>query len=212
MTHDNAYAAFMLDYAAGTLTPAERLAADLHRSLSPRGERHARLAESVGGVLLESEDFAPVAAHASLESELHHSRLPAPTRRPSELATMTSAELMALEWRRDIFGMWVCKLATPMGHLLRLNPGEHAPHHSHGRRDVTLVLRGSYSDEYGHYERGDLAFAEPGMKHTPEAVGEETCICFIATESGKPILGFLGLFGLFNGSERGADRRHKHAS
>lgn len=212
MTHDNAYAAFMLDYASGALSPAERLAAELHRSLSPKGERQARLAESLGGAMLESGGVAPVAALAPLQVEPEAGRPAAARRETPELAMLSSADLMAMDWRRDLFGMWVCKLPTPNTHLLRLNPGEHAPHHSHGRRDVTLVLRGSYSDEYGQYERGDLAFAEPGMKHTPEALGDETCICFIATESGKPILGFLGLFGLFNGAQRGDVRRQKHAS
>ena len=41
--HDNAYAAFMLDHAAGLLPPAERLVADLHRALSPEGGRNAPL-------------------------------------------------------------------------------------------------------------------------------------------------------------------------
>ena len=82
-----------------------------------------------------------------------------------------------------------------MASLLRLDPGETAPAHHHGRRDVTVVLAGTYADEFGQYERGDIAFAEPGMRHKPRAVGDRTCVCLLATESGKPLSGLLGLFG-----------------
>jgi putative transcriptional regulator len=83
----------------------------------------------------------------------------------------------------------------PMASMLRLDPGERAPGHGHGRRDVTVVLCGAYADEFGVYERGDLAFAEPGMKHEPRAIGDEPCVCLLATEAGRPLRGFFGLFG-----------------
>lgn len=41
----NAYAAFMLDHAAGRLPPAESLVADLHRELSPAGRDYAGMPE-----------------------------------------------------------------------------------------------------------------------------------------------------------------------
>ncbi len=63
-------------------------------------------------------------------------------------------------------------------------------------RDITVVLCGSYADEFGVYERGDLAFADPGMRHQPRAVGNAPCVCLIATEVGRPLLGFFGLFGV----------------
>jgi putative transcriptional regulator len=85
----------------------------------------------------------------------------------------------------------------PLANLLRLDPGERAPAHCHGRRDVTVVLTGSFADQFGVYERGDLAFAEPGIRHEPRAVGSEPCVCFLATEPGRPLRGFLGLLQSF---------------
>lgn len=201
MNQANAYAAFMLDYAAGTLSPGERLAADLHRVLSAAGGREARLAEAVGGVLLEAGGGDPAALGVGAEGALGRAEFVSGGQAADDtvrhdFALLTGGELLALDWRRDMFGMMKAGLKTPMAHLLKLEPGKRAPRHAHGRTDVTVVLQGAFTDEYGLYERGDLTFAGPGMRHTPEAVGDETCVCLIATEPGRPIRGFLGLFGI----------------
>jgi putative transcriptional regulator len=190
--HDNAYAAFMLDYAAGVLSPAERLAADLHVALSREGGRTGRMTEAVGGALLEQARperpaFFDAANLGAADSQKAGS---------SSLDTFIRRDLLALRWRRNIFGLKTLPAGIPMASLLRLDPGERAPGHGHGRRDVTVVLHGSFADEFGIYEMGDLAFAEAGMKHQPRAVGDEPCVCLLATERGRPLRGFLGQFGL----------------
>lgn len=189
--HDNAYAAFMLDYAAGALSPAEKLVADLHRALSAKGGENAEVLEAVGGALLERVKPLPAGYFDGSRLELQESLASVSTR----LDPFLKGDLLALKWRRNIFGVSTLPTSTPMASLLRLDPGETVPAHHHGRRDVTVVLIGTYADEYGMYERGDLAFAEPGMKHQPRAVGDRSCVCLLATESGKPISGLLGLLG-----------------
>ena len=188
---DNAYAAFMLDYAAGALSPAEKLAADLHRALSAKGGQNASMLDAVGGALLER-------AKPSRAEYFDASRLGSQASDAAvdpRLDPFLKRDLLALRWRKNIFGVKTLPTGTPMAQLLRLDPDEHAPSHHHGRRDVTVVLAGIYADEFGRYERGDIPFAEPGMKHQPRAVGDETCVCLLATESGKPLSGLLGLFG-----------------
>jgi putative transcriptional regulator len=188
---DNAYAAFMLDHAAGRLSSAEFLVAELHRALSPEGQRLAGMLDCAGGEVLESLPPAEVAAAR-----------PAPVAGEAvgpprdALAPWLERDLLALPWRRSIFGVQELRTDMPMAKLLRLNPGERAPAHSHGRRDVTIVLQGSFADEFGLYNRGDLAFAEPGIRHEPRAVGDAPCVCMIVTESGRPVRGLLGLFGI----------------
>ena len=189
--HDNAYAAFMLDYAAGALSPAETLAADLHRVLSAKGGRNALMLDAVGGALLERTRPLPAEYFDPSRLEAHE----APVHTASRLDPFIRRDLLALKWRKNIFGVKTLPTDTPMASLLLLDPGETVPAHHHGRRDVTVVLIGAYADEYGMFERGDLAFAEPGMKHQPRAVGDKSCVCLLATESGKPISGLLGLLG-----------------
>lgn len=195
---DNAYAAFMLDYAVGALTPAEKLAADLHRALSPDGVENAHILEAVGGAILERTGPLPT---GYFDTQRLGSQETAETR-SSRLDPYLNRDLLALKWRKDIFGVKTLPTGIPMASLLRLDPGERAPSHLHGRRDVTVVLMGTYADEFGTYERGDIAFAEPGLKHQPRAEGDKPCVCLLATEAGRPLQGFLGLFGLGDSKPR----------
>ncbi len=189
---DNAYAAFMLDHAAGRLPPAESLVADLHTALSPLGGQLARILDSTGGAFLES-----VAPDSIAVGPMDPGAQDAPDAiPPSRLAQYLERDLLALKWRRDIVGVPTLRTDTPMARLLRLDPGERAPGHCHGRRDVTVVLQGAYADEYGVYEKGDLAFAMPGLRHQPRAIGVEPCVCMVATERGRPVRGLLGLIGI----------------
>jgi putative transcriptional regulator len=187
----NAYSAFIFDYAAGALSPAETVAAELHLSLSAKGRRYAAIFEAVGGVLMEQGQDGRVATSY---------RDPTPavgaSVTTSRLDPFLRRDLLSLPWRKSVFGVRTLPAGIPMASLLRLDPGERAPAHGHGRRDVTVVLAGSFADDHGVYERGDVAFAEPGMRHEPRAVGNTPCVCFIATEKGRPLSGFLGAFGM----------------
>ncbi len=202
--HDNIYSAFMLDYAAGALPPAERLAADLHRTLSTHGRRNAAVLDAVGGAFLERAKGESLAKSSvnSIPERAPEDRAAAPV--DPRLVRFINTDLISLPWRRNLFGVMTLRTDLPLANLLRLDPGERAPQHGHGRRDVTVVLVGTFADEFGVYERGDLAFAEPGMKHEPRAVGDKPCVCLIAAEPGRPLLGFLGMFGFGAGKMKDA--------
>ncbi|HEV7689497.1 MAG TPA: cupin domain-containing protein [Hyphomonadaceae bacterium] len=205
MSHyDNTYAAFMLDYAAGSLSPAETLAGDLHCALSRDGGRNGLMLEAIGGVLLERAEPKPPGYFDT--AKLGRPLLAGEAGPASgHLDEYIKRDLLALKWNKSIFGVQTRATSMPNASLLRLDPGQRAPAHGHGRRDVTVVLRGSFADQYGVYERGDVAFAEPGMKHEPRAVGDETCVCLLAAEPGSSLhdlLGYLGLGRLITAGQR----------
>jgi len=183
---DNAYAAFLLDYAVGSLAPAERLVADVHVALSAEGRAGLSVLEAVGGRMLEAHAEAPIACvgDAPPDETIRPLRSPqiSPEGYPDLVGRLLSADLTSLPWRRNWFGIGALSVGVPDARLLRLDPRQRAPQHGHSRRDVTVVIHGAFADEYGVYERGDLAFAEPGVKHEPRAVGDTPCICLIATE------------------------------
>jgi putative transcriptional regulator len=177
---DNNYPAFMLDYASGALSRAETLAAALHCALSPRGARSVRLFEAMGGRFLEDADAGE---GASIPPEASFARAPERGRR--DLSQFLERDLLAQKWRRSLFGVLTLDVGEPGVTLMRLDPGGRAPSHGHSRRDVTVVLQGTYADEFGVYQRGDIAFAEPGVRHQPRAVGDQPCICLIAEEPSR---------------------------
>jgi putative transcriptional regulator len=66
--------------------------------------------------------------------------------------------------------------------LIKMDPGARVPLHSHNGKEYTLVLEGSFSDEYGHYTKGNLQVNDSMIKHTPIACNKEGCICLTLTE------------------------------
>ena len=78
--------------------------------------------------------------------------------------------------------------------LIKMDPGASVPLHSHGGQEYILVLNGSFCDEYGNYNKGDMQINDQKIKHTPIACKDEGCICLTITE--KEVI-FFGRFGSF---------------
>ena len=78
--------------------------------------------------------------------------------------------------------------------LIKMDPGASVPLHSHGGQEYILVLSGSFCDEYGNYNKGDMQINDQKIKHTPIACKDEGCICLTITE--KDVI-FFGRFGSF---------------
>ena len=78
--------------------------------------------------------------------------------------------------------------------LIKMEPGSSVPIHSHGGKEYILVLSGSFCDEYGKYNKGDIQINDQQIKHTPIACKDEGCICLTITE--QDVI-FFGKFGSF---------------
>lgn len=191
IAQDNQYAAFLADFAAGTLSPGELLAAQLHFALSETGVQSRWVLDATGGALLEG--VAPLDLIAKSDSAVARSDTGGAGDGGQDDSTQTNwvdfyshENLIAQRWRTSLFGVKTLKTHLSSASLLRMDPGERAPRHSHSGPDVTVVLRGAFADDAGEYHRGDLAFADAGDKHAPATIGDEICICLIATPAGRP--------------------------
>ena len=78
--------------------------------------------------------------------------------------------------------------------IIKMDPGISVPLHSHGGKEYILVLSGSFCDEYGKYNVGDIQINDQKIKHTPIACKNEGCICLSITENDAI---FFGRFGSF---------------
>ena len=78
--------------------------------------------------------------------------------------------------------------------LIKMDPGTSVPLHSHNGKEYILVLDGSFCDEYGEYNKGDLQINDQQIKHNPTACNSEGCICLSITENDVV---FFGKFGSF---------------
>jgi len=76
--------------------------------------------------------------------------------------------------------------------LIKMDPGTSVPLHSHNGKEYILVLDGSFCDEYGEYNKGDMQINDQQIKHNPTACKSSGCICLSITENDVV---FFGKFG-----------------
>ncbi len=160
----DAYHAFMMDHAGGALSSDMAIAAELHILLSETGHETSDIWDAARHVL--GVEAGPDCEHAFLPEALELAR----------------SELSAVPWKRGLSGVHYAKRGRGKGKLMRLDPGQSAPEHSHSALEATIVLKGQFEDGHGFYSRGDLVLGRPGVRHRPSAHGDEMCVCFVAQE------------------------------
>ena len=163
----DAYHAFLLDHAAGALQADMALAAELHILLSETGHEAADIWHATrDAVGLWASDAKP----------LEYDRLP-------EALEMAVGDFETIPWKKGLSGVHYAKRGKGKGKLMRLDPGQSAPEHSHSALEATVVLAGQFDDGHGVYGRGDLVLGRPGMRHRPAANGDQMCICYVAQDA-----------------------------
>jgi putative transcriptional regulator len=136
---------------------------------------------------------------ARLEGEADATPIPSPSPRPLPLAANSAPVLPEplrsyfrcdvgdVPWKRLGRGAYQCIVPTgdegATARLLRIPAGRPVPEHSHGGLELTLVLRGAFSDETGVYGRGDLQEADQDLLHQPKAAPGEDCVCLAITDA-----------------------------
>lgn len=165
--NSDAYHAFMLDHVTGALSDDMALAAELHILLSESGKSTADIWQSTRDVI----------GHLANEaSSVEHDRLP-------EALELARGEFDMVPWKKGLSGVHYAKRGKGKGKLMRLDPGQSAPEHSHSALEATVVLEGQFEDGHGVYQRGDLVLGRPGVRHRPAAHGNDMCICYVAQDA-----------------------------
>ncbi|MBT8139338.1 MAG: ChrR family anti-sigma-E factor [Gammaproteobacteria bacterium] len=67
--------------------------------------------------------------------------------------------------------------------LHRLRAGGGVPNHDHRGEEVTVVLKGSFSDQRGLYLPGDFMLMGEGDSHRPTASKDMDCLCLSSVEA-----------------------------
>lgn len=182
-------------YAAATLPLPIALCVSVHLEFCAQCRGELRALQSLGGLLFEQLEPVPVDA-ALLQSVLRRLDQPqsaqpsatAPVQAenaaasvPRPLRALLPGGYAGLRWSTILPGLRVSKLDVGAGDyhvaLHRIKPGAKVGMHDHRGLEITQVLTGSFSDEYGVYGDGDFILREPGMQHRPLAAQNEECIC-----------------------------------
>jgi putative transcriptional regulator len=190
--------ATVVAYAAATLPDAHMLVVASHLAFCQTCQRSVREAEAVGGGIMMQQDAAVVsdvcrsATLASLDGLI---TAPVPQRAklqgelPVPLARILGDKVLAdLPWKKKAPGLSIYEV--PMndearGRLLFLNitPGSSMPEHGHAGEELTLVLKGAYTDRFGTFAAGDIADLDEEIEHKPVTDAKDGCICVVALEA-----------------------------
>jgi putative transcriptional regulator len=192
--------ALLAGYCAGALDrPTHSLVAS-HLLLKP--DNRAFVAALEGLAAQEVEHLAPVPLAsrderlASIFGSSDTMRVVPPSSTlPAPLMRLIGSDVNDLKWRSKIPGVReyrVSESGRGEASLLWVRGGRRMPSHTHEGSEVTLVLKGAFSDTTGHYARGDVAIAEDDLDHMPMTDDREDCLCFIVTDAPLHLTGPVG--------------------
>ncbi|MEQ8665787.1 MAG: ChrR family anti-sigma-E factor [Rhodospirillales bacterium] len=190
--------ALLMDYASGSLGEAWNLGIATHLALCPLCRESVRAIEAIGGGFLD--DSAPVsvsdglldAVMARLETSEPLTTTAIPATRddgvlPGMLRRYLGGDIDTLPWKRLGLGAYHCVVPTKddgtTARLLWIPAGRPVPEHTHRGLEMTIVLRGAFSDQSGAYARGDFEEADEQTCHQPHALPGEDCICLAVTDA-----------------------------
>lgn len=74
----------------------------------------------------------------------------------------------------------------------RISTGGKVAEHDHKGLEVTIVLKGSFSDGDGVYIPGDFLVRQSGEVHRPTAAQNQDCLCFSISEAPVQLTGLMG--------------------
>jgi putative transcriptional regulator len=197
----------LIAYAAGSLEEPVALVIATHLALCPRCRKEVARLEELGGLLLDEQASEALAegsvarALARLDEVAPEPERPvsAPAQDklliPRPLRDYLGGGLDRLDW--DSFrGLKKVELLPEFAgfrtRLMCIKPGTAMPTHTHEGNELTLILAGGYSDEHGHFLRGDLAEADASVNHRPVADPGDDCICLAVTDAPLRLTGPFG--------------------
>lgn len=187
-------------YAAGSVTESFSLLIAAHTESCAKCQTSVAQAEILGGDLLENLPRVAMdnACLTGLWRRIDEPARPAGLKQvksqqafvdglPAVLSSFFPDGLQAVKWRTLVPGIQQHHLidvesGAGSARLLRIARGVNIPDHTHLGSELTLILQGSYSDETGKYEFGDLSDADSSVQHRPVVDSEQPCICLIATD------------------------------
>ena len=210
----------LVEYATGSLSLAPCISVTTHLQFCDACSRSVESLKDIGGDLLETSEAMPVS------DELFDRILNCiETSAESDVATQVSSEPSAksgiddeitsnlpdyvrnllpgneLSWRKLSSSLRVAPISVGEDRfelaLHRITAGGKAPEHGHTGQEITVVLKGSFSDEDGVYQPGDFIIREAGDTHRPFAAQNEECICLSVLAAPIKLTGIKRLLNPF---------------
>ena len=184
-------------YSSGNLGEAKSLFVSMYLYLNSLAAKRASIFENLlAENFNEIDDIAPKnLKYTDCINNYSNSNLK--SSKPSNPLNNLLGDLNHINWKSIYKGFK--EFSLPLNDrdsvkLIKMDPGTSAPIHSHNGKEYILVLEGSFNDEYGEYNKGDMQINDQSIKHHPTACKTNGCICLSITENDVI---FFGKFGSF---------------
>lgn len=187
-------------YSTGTLDPATHALVASHLLLKPENRAYVAGLEELACERLIEAPPAPLGDRDACLAAIF-AGTPAPSPKsptgllPAPLLHFVGQDLADVRWRSSLPGVRESRISGNRfgkASLLHVKAGRRMPSHTHEGSEITLVLSGGFSDETGHYLRGDVAIAGAELDHRPVTDADEDCICFAVTDAPLHLTGPVG--------------------
>lgn len=193
---------FLTDFAAGSLPLSEAVCVAAHLEFCGKCRAHVQQLSDLAAQMMvrlepvvddndgfeslmqriESSYAAPVVHPSSIAGKSAVSA----TGIPRVVEKLAGGSLQNLNW-------------VKLGNSLRIAPvdigcksrqtaiydikaGRPMPEHEHRGEEITVLLKGSFSDAEGKYVKGDFVVRYAGERHQPTATLDTDCICLVSLE------------------------------
>lgn len=194
----------LASYAAGSLNAGAALVVGSHVDICAVCRKELSLLNGLGGLLLTKLEPAPLSEGAldrilkRLGDEPVSRQAPAPLPRfldgfaiPKRLQ---GKDIGAKMWLAP--GIWFAPVKAEREtetctFMLYGAKNKTLPLHTHPGRELTVVLKGAYTDELGHFAAGDFAEADNTISHAQIVDPNEECLCLISSDGPMKPDGFI---------------------
>jgi|SaaInl7_100m_RNA_FD_contig_21_1380738_length_723_multi_13_in_0_out_0_1 putative transcriptional regulator len=217
MTKFHPDARYLTDYAAGSLAMAPAVAVSVHLEYCAHcRQRLASLIEVGASVFQqETQDIEDVseqdAMHGfdallsmideqpeiSAKPDIEIDKSISESKLVSRLIDVKSNEF---SWKKLTKKLAFSRLSTGDTHsevgLYHIFAGGSIPEHKHQGEEITVVLKGTFTDADGIYQPGDFLVRQGDERHSPQAGQHEDCICLAVVDA--PVQFTKGLSRLVN--------------
>jgi len=199
-------AKFMTDFAAGNLPLSEAICVAAHLEFCAKCRSHVQQLSDLGAQLMSR--LEPLSAPSDddgfdqlmhlIEADGSDMRLssvsPDVVRAgsanaqgmPRVVQKLAADGLHNLKWAQ--FGKSLRIAPINIGDKSRetsiydIKAGGCMPEHEHRGEEITVLLKGSFSDTEGKYVKGDFVVRHAGERHQPTATLDTDCICLVSLE------------------------------
>lgn len=188
---------FISDFAAGSLPISQALCVSAHLHYCDECKQKVAQLTDLGSTLFDKSapmslkldfsslmdriDSLPEENDGDISMDIASSPKNAALSLPSALNKITHNNLELLNWRKlgKYFSYSEFNIGDPLREtsLFNIKAGGNVPKHVHEGDEITVVLKGSFSDQDDHYQVGDFIVRTSGEVHTPVASQDEDCLC-----------------------------------